>query len=111
MAPGQGNLWRVSLWKEVCKNEEEAIARANRGDGPKQGYNLQLDGCSKDPEWFAALVEARLKKLLGQWSRRICGGRCGGRCDRMYRDPYEACPETGRKGYGWIRHSERLGKL
>ena len=78
------------------ENEEEAIARAHRGDEPKRRYNLQLDDCSEDPEWVTALVEARRKKLLGEWARRVCGRRrCGGRCDRMYRDPWL-----------WIRHSE-----
>jgi hypothetical protein len=87
---------RLRTWKELCKNEEEAIARAHRGDGPKQGYNLQLDDCSEDPEWATALVEARRKKLLSEWTRRVCCiRRCGGRCDRMYRDPWR-----------WIRHRE-----
>ena len=95
---------RLCTWKEVCKNEEEAIRRAECGDEPKRRYNLQLDDCSEDPEWSSALFEARLKKLSGEWSRRICGGRCGGVCDRMYRDPHKACPATGRTGYGWIRH-------
>ena len=87
---------RLCTWKEVCKNDEEAIARAHRGDEPKRRYNLQLDDCSEDPEWVTALVEARRQKLLGEWTRRVCGiRRCGGRCDRMYTDSWL-----------WIRHSE-----
>ena len=42
---------RLCTWKEVCKNEEEAIRRARCGDEPKRRYNLQLDDCSEDPEW------------------------------------------------------------
>ena len=87
---------RLSTWKELCKNEEEAIRRAECGDEPKRRYNLQLDDCSEDPEWATALVEARRKKLLGEWTHRVCGKRrCDGRCDQMYGDPWL-----------WMRHSE-----
>ena len=72
---GATDLWQYELkqsrctWKEVCKNEE--------------------DDCWVEPEWGTAFIEARLKKLSGEWARRVCGRRrCGGRCDRMYRDPW-----------------------
>ena len=93
------------LMLRLCADREQALERLQRGGEPERRYNLQLDDCSLDPEWSEAFAQARLKKLSGTWTRYICSrGRCGGLCDRKYRDAW--IPNTG-----WFRRSESLGKI
>ena len=74
--------WQYDLNKSLCTKPE--VSETEEDDG------------SADPEWCRALIEARLQQLRGEWTRRVCRRRkCGGRCDRMYRDPWL-----------WIRHRE-----
>ena len=84
----------------LCADREQALERLQRGGEPERRYNLQLDDCGADPEWSEAFAQARLKKLSGTWTRYICSrGKCGGLCDRKYRDARN--PNTG-----WFRHNE-----
>ena len=74
----------MAVWPEQGLRTKPEVSEAEEDVG------------SADPEWLTALIEARLQERRGEWTRRVCRRRkCGGRCDRMYRDPWL-----------WIRHSE-----